>query len=366
MAATTTMASATTTASSTASATCVNVAPGKNGYLPPESCDAILYYVPSFAAAVLFCVLYGLTTGVHIGQAIVYKKGYAWVITMGALWELIAFIFRTLQTLHQNNANYDTFYTIFFLLAPVWINAFLYMTLGRMINFYLPDKRLVGISARRFGVIFVCLDIFAFIVQLAGATMTSNTDGPSSIVTDGLHIYMGGIGLQEFFILGFTALAVHLHRKLIQMERCNGRGIEKLYQGPFPWRWMFYILYFTLTLITIRIIFRIAQYGQGTNANNPVLTHEWFEYVFDAVPMFVALVALNIVYPGRNLQGPDAKFEKLSRAEKKERKMAKKMEKKNRKKLDSISSVESENVPLTPVNDHEDERNSRTAQFYGV
>jgi hypothetical protein len=50
------------------------MSPGKNGYLPPESCDVILYYVPSFAAAILFCALYGLTTLVHIIQAAVYKK----------------------------------------------------------------------------------------------------------------------------------------------------------------------------------------------------------------------------------------------------------------------------------------------------
>lgn len=62
------------TISSTASPTCINVAPGENGFLPPESCDAILYYVPSFGAAILFCVLYGLVSVLHIAQGIVYKK----------------------------------------------------------------------------------------------------------------------------------------------------------------------------------------------------------------------------------------------------------------------------------------------------
>lgn len=68
------MASATTSASATSTPTCLNIAPGKNGYLPPESCDVILYYVPSFAAAILFCVLFGLTTLIHTFQAFQYKK----------------------------------------------------------------------------------------------------------------------------------------------------------------------------------------------------------------------------------------------------------------------------------------------------
>lgn len=50
--------------------------PGKDGYLPPYSCDALQNYVLSFGAAVLFTVLFGLITGVHIVQAFIYKKVY--------------------------------------------------------------------------------------------------------------------------------------------------------------------------------------------------------------------------------------------------------------------------------------------------
>jgi hypothetical protein len=74
MAPTATTSVSSTTISSTATATCLNIAPGKNGYLPPEACDVVLYYVPSFAAAVLFCVFYGMTTLTHLIQAVVYKK----------------------------------------------------------------------------------------------------------------------------------------------------------------------------------------------------------------------------------------------------------------------------------------------------
>ncbi|KAJ5312191.1 hypothetical protein N7508_003021 [Penicillium antarcticum] len=318
--ATTLPASSTT---STASATCISVAPGKNGYLPPESCDVILYYVPSFAAAILFCVLFGLTAIMHLVQAFIYKKPYAWVITMGSAWELIAFIFRALQTRHQNNDNYATLFTVFFLLAPIWINAFLYMTLGRMIYYYHPQKNLARISAQRYGLIFVTLDIVAFIVQLAGASMTTGTDTETKTVLLGLHIYMGGIGMQEFFILCFLGLFIQLHRIIHRMERDGELAMEKA-QGVFSWRWLFYSVYFVLGMITIRIIFRIAQYAQGTSTKNPVLTHEEYEYVFDAVPMLFGLIALNIFHPGRILQGPDSTFPKKSRAEKKELKAQKK------------------------------------------
>ncbi|KAJ5485554.1 lipid transporter atnI [Penicillium diatomitis] len=314
--------STTTTGSSTlATATCLHVPPGKNGYLPPESCDVVLYYVPSFAAAVLFCVLFGMSTLLHCVQSLIYKRTYMWVLIMGGAWEVLAFVFRTLQTRHQNNGDWDTLFTLFFLLAPIWINAFLYMTLGRMIYFFLPEKNLHGISARRFGTIFVWLDIVAFLVQAAGAILAGNQDSDTgSLITTGLNIYMGGIGLQEAFILCFLILAIKLHRRMLRLERSADEPNERLTKTPLNWRWLFYGLYFCLEMITIRIIFRISQYAQGTSPGSPVLTTEAYEYVLDAVPMFLAMLVLNVIHPGRILQGPESGFSAIRRAEKQAKK----------------------------------------------
>lgn len=130
--------SATSTISATPTATCVDVKPGKNGYLPPESCDVILAYVPSFAAAVLFCALFGLTLLAHSVQAYMFRKvciflrpkkdklytnylpqRFCWVIIMGALWELAAMVLRALLTRHQNVVAYYTPSFLLMLLAPL-------------------------------------------------------------------------------------------------------------------------------------------------------------------------------------------------------------------------------------------------------
>ncbi|KAK9238759.1 RTA1 like protein-domain-containing protein [Lipomyces kononenkoae] len=339
------------TASVSATATCTNPKPGKNGYLPPDACDVILLYVPSFGAAILFSVLFGLTLICHVVQGIIYKKKYTWVVMMGALWELLAFILRALLTRNQSSTGYDTGHVIMFLLAPIWINAFLYMTLGRLIHFFIPDQRLGGISAKRYGTVFVLLDIIAFIIQLAGASITTETNVSSATIMQGVHIYMGGIGLQEFFILIFTGLIILLHRRMLSMEHSGELDPEKVNRGSIPWRWMIYAIYTTLGMITIRIIFRLCQYARGTDASNPVVTHEFYEYVFDALPMFVALVILNYFHPGRILQGPDSEFSKVSRQEKKriknEKKEAKKAErarKKDSNVFESLSAQEEGNA----------------------
>lgn len=199
---------------------------------------------------------------------------------MGATWELLAFIFRALLTRQQNNSNWDTVYTIMFLLAPLCmlppsplsplptpltnltgINAFLYMTLGRLIYFFTPDQQLAGITARRYGRLFVWLDIFAFLVQLGGAAITTETGVPTSRIMLGVHIYMGGIGLQELFVLIFTGLVIHLHRKLIHYEQAGILspggvvGMSMSRHKPLPWRWLFYVIYSALGMITVRFPF---------------------------------------------------------------------------------------------------------------
>ncbi|GAQ05992.1 hypothetical protein ALT_3313 [Aspergillus lentulus] len=315
--------------------TCTHPKPGKNGYLPPEACDAILLYVPSFGAAIFFTILFGLTTLCHIVQAFIYKKKYAWVVIMGASWELLAFVFRILQTRQQDSVPFASAHTILYLLAPLWINAFIYMTLGRLIHFFIPDQRLGGISANRYGLIFVWLDILAFIVQLAGASITTQNDVPTSTTMLGIHIYMGGIGLQELFVLIFGVLAIHLHRRMVQMENYGELDQEKATRGSISWRWLFWALYAALALITVRIIFRLCQYARGTDPTNPILTHEAYEYVLDAALMFLALLILNVIHPGRVLQGWESEFPKVSRQEKKrikqEKKEAKRAEKERKK-----------------------------------
>jgi hypothetical protein len=55
--------------------TCIQtLTPDKNGHLPPGTCNAIWNYYPSFNAAVVFAVLFALVTGVHVWQAVRYKK----------------------------------------------------------------------------------------------------------------------------------------------------------------------------------------------------------------------------------------------------------------------------------------------------
>jgi len=121
--------------------------------------DNLWTYCPSLPAAILFSVLFGIITTYHIYQAHFFKKSFCWVLIMGAIWETAAFVIRCVAI--QNPTSQGAFDPQFLLilLAPLWINAFDYMLLGRMVYYYLPEKRLFGIRAERMALCFVILDL---------------------------------------------------------------------------------------------------------------------------------------------------------------------------------------------------------------
>lgn len=132
------------------------------------------------------------------------------------------------------------------------------MTLGRMVHFFVPEQTLIRISARRFGLIFVCLDILAFIVQLIGVGILVQIDAATDVVLRGVHIYMTGIAVQEVFIIFFIVLTIHLHCKLLKIER-DGVQLGKMTNLAFNWRWLFYTMYFALTMITVCFLAEVDQ-----------------------------------------------------------------------------------------------------------
>ncbi|KAH8697919.1 RTA1 domain-containing protein [Talaromyces proteolyticus] len=278
------------------------IAPDKNGYVPPTECNALYEYYPSFQAAVAFTVVFGALLMVHLAQAIALKTKFVWVIIMGLAWEFVAFLTRSLSTKHQQDSTIALITQLFILLAPLWVNAFDYMVLARMIHYFLPEKRVGIFKPSLLAVIFVFLDFGSFVIQLIGGGM-AGPGADQSTMTQGVHIYMGGIGIQEAFIVVFLIVAILFHRKMHRLDRMGALVGDKT-----RWKGLIYALYFSLSAITVRIIYRLVEFSDGTDASSPIISHEWFVYVFDAVPMVFAAGVWCIVHPGKVLKGPGSEL----------------------------------------------------------
>lgn len=182
---------------------------------------------------------------------------------MGAAWETIAFLFKTLGSRDQQNITYLTLGQILFLLSPLCkysrninrssltssgINAFVYMAVARMVYFRMPGQKLLGIKAIRMTLLFVWLDVILFLVQGSGGVLLSNTDADSNIVNIGMKIYMAGVALQLVVVLIFTGITVFFYFKLRQVE---GRSMGRM-------KWLIWTMVVVLALIVVSISFPVA------------------------------------------------------------------------------------------------------------
>ncbi|PON24190.1 hypothetical protein TGAM01_v206878, partial [Trichoderma gamsii] len=199
---------------------------------------------PSMPAAILFTVLFALTTCEHFLQALFYKKAYCWVIVVSGLAQTVNYIFRIISINNPNSLGPYAAWFVLILIAPLFTNAFIYMVMGRMIWNYIPDAKIYRITAWRFSTYFVIFDIIALIIQVAGASSSGASRTANQEVLNAIHIYMGGVALQQFFILVFLFYAVKFHRIVLQQIRQGAEGVS----SALP---LLYAMYIVLMLITV-------------------------------------------------------------------------------------------------------------------
>jgi hypothetical protein len=307
---------------------CTTFTPDSNGYVPPQACNAQWSYSPSYPAALALSTLFGFLTLTHIFLAFIFRKPFCWVIIMACAWETTAFILRALASRDQQSEAYAISSQLLFLLAPLWVNAFVYMVAGRLVYALHPDKEIWGVKAISLGTWFVWLDILSFVVQGAGGMMLSS-ENEEKVMSAGKNIYMTGVGLQQFFILVFVGLIGKFHVDLLRLEKQGVFPQEKTGNGKRAkmWKCVTYSLYVVLALITMRIIFRLVEFSGGVDpATNELPFKEGYALGLDAVPMGLAIVVLAVVHPSTVLRGEGSDFpsRKERKAEKKEKKAAKK------------------------------------------
>ena len=129
--------------------------------------------------------------------------------------------------------------------ALTGINAFVYMTVARMVHFGLPSQKIWGIRAARMTLLFVWLDIVCFLVQGGGGSMLSG-DNSADVRRIGSKVYMSGVGLQLAFVLVFIVLTVCFY---VEMRRVTGGRMGLM-------RWL------TLAMIAVLLFIVVSNLDQ--------------------------------------------------------------------------------------------------------
>ncbi|CRK13200.1 hypothetical protein BN1723_007992 [Verticillium longisporum] len=321
--------------SAAAEPSCTTAVPGKHGKVPYDACNSNSNFEPDFAVNCAFAVLFGLTLGAHLVQAVTWKKRFCWVVTMAA-----AGMHRVRPQIgrREGPAKADLRHTWPAILPPralvyvchpqeilyrtngldAGMNAFVYMTVSRLVYYILPDRSIWNLKATQLTKLFVWIDVLCFLVQAGGGSLLSGDD--MEMMRIGQYIYAAGCAAQLFFIVIFCALMGRLYVRMREAQRFDLR--MTLVKS------LLWALLAVLILIIIRIVFRLYEFKPGSDFHSEVLTNEYYALGLDALPMLLGLLLLNAVHPGWVLRGLDSELPRVPRREKKEIKRLKKEAKK--------------------------------------
>ena len=205
-------------------------------------------------------------------------------------------ILRCISSYHPSNLSLYIAQTVFIYAGPPVYSAAEYNTLGRFMR-YVP--MLAPLNPDRVIYFFIYLGIAVESLTGAGAGQSAGADGDLNQYKLGELLISAALALQGVVELVFMFTLGVVHYRCVKHKMMT-RNIRNLC----------IMLYGTSSLILFRCIFRAIQsFGQAAHlfkcdSNSLcrfVNNHEWYIYVFEAAPMVLYTVWINLVHPGRLL-----------------------------------------------------------------
>lgn len=208
-------------------------------------------------------------------------------------------IMRILSSYHPANRNLYIAQTCLVLAGPPIYAAAEYNILGRLLH-YLPMHS--PLHPGRVLLVFIYLGAAVESLTAAGAAEIGGSTGKhldANLYRRGSTLVSISLVLQGAVELVFISMVALIHHRAAKARMLSPNV-----------RTLCIMLYGTSTFVLIRCIFRaiesfatmtITEPSQCTALCRLTLLHEWYIYVFEALPMALYTIWLNIVHPGRYL-----------------------------------------------------------------
>lgn len=240
-------------------------------------------YVPNTTLSLVAGIIY-LVLGFVLAFIVVrHKNWWALCLPIGAIGSGIGFFFRRQMPSHPDSKGILIAQQVFVVCMPALFLAFNYIVYGRLL-LYTLGRRHTLLRPTIIATVFVSSDILTFLVQAIGGSISIN----QKTADLGRNIFKIGIILQavSYFIFIFLIIYTHIHVK--REGRTTGRE---------RWWIIFWSIYFSSILITIRSIFRLIEQFEGKSSI--VVTQEAYFYVLDVLALMLAIAVYIPWWPAK-------------------------------------------------------------------
>ncbi|KAF7336163.1 hypothetical protein MVEN_02163700 [Mycena venus] len=193
------------------------------------------------------------------------------------------------------------------LLAPCLFFIVTFVLFSRLVSTFDKDvsQRCLPLRASRITPIFVGSTVLFAAIEAAGVALTAMNG--STIQNIGNKIAVFAIGFQFFFVELFMLVLFifrrRMRREFSQLWQYNDAPRFTIWgRTPIAWQTVFYILAGTSAVFLFRCVYRVVEFSLGQNGY--LMQHEVFLYVFDALPLWLAMSVYCVVWPTRGLSQP--------------------------------------------------------------
>lgn len=237
------------------------------------------------------------------------SRYHFWRVTFWQIWAGAVFTAgwatRAASSYHPNNLSLFIAQTILIYCAPPIYAATEYNILGRLMQ-YLPMH--APLNPNRVIYFFVYLGTIVESLNGAGAGRMAAAGVVPSLLKSGAGLVFGAVILQAVVEYMFMCMVALMHYRASKAHMCTP-NVRKIC----------IMLYGTSLLVLLRCIFRAIEayniFNIYANPDKPcegmcrsLIVQEWHIYAFEAAPMVIYTLWLNIMHPGRYLPSNKNRF----------------------------------------------------------
>ncbi|KAJ6536390.1 RTA1 like protein-domain-containing protein [Mycena capillaripes] len=259
------------------------------------------HYTPTRWICITFVSLFGISTAMHIVQAIIYRAWY--MLPTAALCGALE-IFGWLERLKSSSSPlkllpYELQMTAT-IIGPTPLLAANFLTLGKIVNILGP--KYCRVPPRIYSAVFLGCDLIALGVQGAGGVIASQAVSQKKSANNGGHIMLGGIMFQLVAILAYVCLASEFLFRYTTERPISGRR-ETSSRGTLTPRLKLLMgaLALNTVFLVIRALYRTVELIDGFEG--PIISNQLLFNVLDGAMIVLAIFIVNFAHPGMLLQG---------------------------------------------------------------
>ncbi|KAF9517377.1 hypothetical protein BS47DRAFT_1339671 [Hydnum rufescens UP504] len=270
-----------------------------------DSSSTLYGYTPSSHVSVLFVFLFGISTIVHLVQAI---RNRMWFLlptaAMCGIGETIGWSGRLWSSKNVNAVTPFLMQSSSTILAPTFFSAANFITLDLIVE--RVGRRFSYILPKYYAVIFIGADLAALTVQAVGGEMASSTIMHSGNPDKGGHVMLAGIVIQLVALVVYVAFAAsfvfHASSNKPVRRAPPPYSQEEMEMKPEPnsgltpsMKTVMYGLAFSTLLLFIRAVYRTIELSNGWGGR--IIQTQVYFNVCDGAMVVLAMYTLNILHP---------------------------------------------------------------------